>query len=79
VLSITILSRDPDVILREREAAAVLKLSVRTLQSWRTVDTGPSYVRLGGRAIGYRAGALRAWLLGRESRTAHDRTENQRL
>jgi predicted DNA-binding transcriptional regulator AlpA len=67
VRSPTMLSRDPDVILREREAAAVLKLSVRTLQSWRSVGTGPAHVRLGRRAVGYRAGALRAWLLDRET------------
>jgi predicted site-specific integrase-resolvase len=35
-------------LLKEREAADLLGLSFRTLQSWRSRGGGPAYVRLGG-------------------------------
>jgi predicted DNA-binding transcriptional regulator AlpA len=54
-------SYDPDELLTEREVAALLKLSVRTLQSWRTRKVGPPVVRV-GRSIRYRRGSLMDWL-----------------
>jgi Helix-turn-helix domain len=41
-----------DTLLTGREAAAILKLSVRTLERHRTAGTGPQFIRL-GRAIRY--------------------------
>jgi hypothetical protein len=35
-------------LLKEREAADLLGLSFRTLQSWRSRGGGPAFVRLGG-------------------------------
>ncbi len=55
----------PDQILREREAARLLGVSHRTLQRWRCVGGGPSFVRCGLRAVGYRRGDLLAWIEAR--------------
>ena len=53
---------DPDdnALLTERQAAAILNLSIRTLQAWRTNRHGPSFVRA-GRAVRYRRRDLYAW------------------
>lgn len=52
---------DHDALLTEVQAAAVLSLSIRTLQAWRTKRSGPSFVRA-GRAIRYRNRDLYAWM-----------------
>jgi predicted DNA-binding transcriptional regulator AlpA len=45
----------------QRQAAAFLKLSPRTLERHRTDGTGPLFVRL-GRLVRYRETDLRAWV-----------------
>jgi len=40
-------------IISTREAALVLGLSAATLETWRCEGTGPKYVRIGSRRIGY--------------------------
>lgn len=50
-----------DALLTEDEAAASLRISVRTLQAWRLKATGPAFVRV-GRAIRYRRGDIKAWI-----------------
>jgi len=45
------LQAGPD-LLNEREVAAILRLSTKTLQSWRSTNRGPVYVRVGGRLRG---------------------------
>lgn len=62
---------DYDALLTEVQTADLLRLSVRTLQAWRTKSFGPAFVRA-GRAIRYRRRDLFAWLdantvLGREA------------
>ena len=52
---------DYDALLTEVQAADLLKLSVRTLQAWRTRAFGPAFVRA-GRAIRYRRRDLFAWM-----------------
>jgi excisionase family DNA binding protein len=47
--------------LTEREAAAELGISFRTLQQWRVRGIGPAFLKL-GRAVRYDAEALEAWL-----------------
>jgi predicted DNA-binding transcriptional regulator AlpA len=42
-------------MLTEREAAEILNLSVRTLQTWRSACQGPVFVKIGGK----RSGAVR--------------------
>ena len=59
----------PLEILDEREAAAFLRLSSRTLQRMRLDGGGPAYVQLGERRIAYRIASLRDWLANRESRS----------
>jgi excisionase family DNA binding protein len=52
---------DSEVLLREQDAADLLNLSVRTLQSWRIRMAGPPFVQV-GRAIRYRRRDLIAWI-----------------
>jgi hypothetical protein len=52
---------DHDALMTEVQAADVLRLSIRTLQAWRTQRSGPSFVRA-GRAIRYRRRDLNAWM-----------------
>ncbi|MGB5830960.1 MAG: helix-turn-helix domain-containing protein [Thiohalocapsa sp.] len=44
-------------LLTEREAAALLNISHRTLQAWRLRGGGPEYVKLGN-AVRYDRGAI---------------------
>jgi hypothetical protein len=52
---------DSDRVLGEAQAADFLKLSIRTLQAWRSQGKGPAYIRA-GRSIRYRMSALIAWM-----------------
>ncbi|WP_456658713.1 helix-turn-helix transcriptional regulator [Bradyrhizobium sp. JR3.5] len=52
---------DLDALLREQDAADLLCLSVRTLQSWRMRLAGPPFVQV-GRAVRYRRRDLIAWI-----------------
>jgi predicted DNA-binding transcriptional regulator AlpA len=54
-------------LLSEREAAARVGLSPRTLEGYRTDGNGPAFVRLGRRVL-YRPADLDAWI------TSHIRT-----
>jgi hypothetical protein len=54
-------SQDPDALLREQDAADLLSLSVRTLQSWRIRMAGPPFVQV-GRAVRYRRRDLIVWI-----------------
>jgi predicted DNA-binding transcriptional regulator AlpA len=55
------LPQDADTLLREQDAADLLSLSVRTLQSWRIRMAGPPFVQV-GRAVRYRRRDLIAWI-----------------
>jgi len=50
-----------DDLLVEAQAAELLVMSVRTLQSWRHKDRGPPFVRV-GRNIRYRYGDVLEWI-----------------
>jgi hypothetical protein len=52
---------DSDHLHTEVGAAKQMKLSVRTLQAWRSHKVGPPFVRV-GRAIRYRQSDLVMWL-----------------
>jgi predicted DNA-binding transcriptional regulator AlpA len=52
---------DPDSLLTGREAAALLRLSERTMERHRVSGTGPRYIAL-GRAIRYRRDDLADWI-----------------
>ncbi len=52
----------------EQEAAKFLKVSVRTLQRWRTeppAGGGPRFYKLGRKRVAYRLSDLSAWAEGR--------------
>jgi excisionase family DNA binding protein len=53
---------DRDVLLTRAEAAAYLRRSVPTLETWAREGTGPPITRLGSRSIRYRLSDLRAWI-----------------
>ncbi|WP_369010417.1 helix-turn-helix transcriptional regulator [Agrococcus sp. HG114] len=51
----------PGVLLTERELAAAIHVSRRTLQYWRQVGRGPAYVRA-GRHVRYAVRDVIEWL-----------------
>ncbi|ARP98244.1 helix-turn-helix domain-containing protein [Pseudorhodoplanes sinuspersici] len=53
--------RQSDDLLNEIEASDILRVSVRTLQSWRCGGAGPAFIRI-GRAIRYRYSDLLAYV-----------------
>jgi predicted DNA-binding transcriptional regulator AlpA len=52
----------PPEIVRPPEAASLLAVSLSLLKKWRIGGGGPRFVRLGGRAIGYRRVDLSEWI-----------------
>jgi hypothetical protein len=50
----------PPRLLRTKEAARFLGLSIRTLEKHRTYGTGPTYRKVGGRVL-YALRDLEAW------------------
>jgi predicted DNA-binding transcriptional regulator AlpA len=56
------LSSLPPEIVRPPEAASLLSVSLSLLKKWRIGGGGPRFVRLGGRAIGYRRVDLSKWI-----------------
>ena len=58
-------SNDPDALLNELQAAALLGFSARALQSWRCLGNGPTFVRVSGRAVRYRRKDLTTWVESR--------------
>jgi excisionase family DNA binding protein len=72
-MSLENIPRDADALLREQEAADLLSLSIRTLQSWRIRSAGPPFVQV-GRAVRYRRRDLIAWI---DANTCGRLTERQ--
>ena len=56
-------------IFRTPEAAAYVGLSISTLEKKRLDGSGPPFVHLGGRAVGYDLADLDAWI-DRQRRTS---------
>jgi predicted DNA-binding transcriptional regulator AlpA len=56
-------------ILTERELSDWLGISQPTLSRLRRDKTGPAYVRLSARRVGYRRSAVEDWLKRREQQT----------
>jgi hypothetical protein len=65
------LTATEDELVTEVEIADFLKLSTRTLQSWRINNDGPPFVRV-GRAIRYRLRDVVRWI---EARTVAPATQ----
>lgn len=57
-----------DLILSTPDAAQLLGVAERTLENWRADKSGPDFIKIGSRAVGYRLGALRAWIASRPAR-----------
>ena len=52
-------------LIPERDAAKFLRLTPRTLQSYRQKGGGPRYISISSRCLRYRRIDLRAWAEGR--------------
>jgi excisionase family DNA binding protein len=48
------------LFLTEKQAARLLSVSHRTLQAWRRIGVGPSFIKM-GRSVRYRQQDLLAW------------------
>ena len=51
----------PDPLYRTPEAAHLLKSNPRTLERWRTIGDGPTFIKL-GRRVAYRLSDLQAFV-----------------
>lgn len=54
------------VYLTQRDLAARLRLSVRTIERWRAAKYGPAWITI-GRSIRYRMSDVLAWEAGQRS------------
>jgi predicted DNA-binding transcriptional regulator AlpA len=54
--------RGTNELLSQRQVAARLGLSARTIEGWRTRGVGPPFLRLSARAVRYRTSDLEQWL-----------------
>ena len=52
-------------ILTTNQAAAHLALGSSTLEKWRCAGTGPKFLRLGMRRVGYHKADLDEWIASR--------------
>ena len=53
------------LLLTQREAANVLRLSQRTIERLRVSGVGPKFIHCGGRSIRYRQSDLEEWIASR--------------
>ena len=51
-------------LLKEQEAADLLRMKVATLRSWRVRGGGPTFIKVGG-SVRYRPADIDAWLESR--------------
>ncbi|TVQ80559.1 MAG: DNA-binding protein [Bradymonadales bacterium] len=51
----------PLQLCKEKEAASLLGVSVRTMQSWRCKGNGPKFIKISNRAVRYRQVDLVDW------------------
>ena len=59
-------------LLTPRQAAAYTGLAITTLQRQRTEGTGPKFVKIGKRRVGYRLADLLNWLDARVTNSTAD-------
>jgi predicted DNA-binding transcriptional regulator AlpA len=52
-------------VLTAAEASDLLTVSVPVMERWRRAGTGPRFIRLSVRRVGYRLSDLRAWIAER--------------
>lgn len=58
------------LLLNDAEVAELCGLAVNTVRNWRCQGTGPAFVKLGKRAVRYRAEDVRAFMDGTTQRCA---------
>lgn len=68
------MSQPPLRLIDEREAAAALDVSVRTLQAWRCRGGGPQYLKI-GKAVRYNPTTLTNWTESRVRAHTADKSE----
>ncbi|MBL8845466.1 MAG: AlpA family phage regulatory protein [Hyphomicrobium zavarzinii] len=62
VAAVVPLDPAPDPILSPQQTAEYIGLTIPTLQRQRTDGTGPRFLKLGARKVGYRLSDIRSWL-----------------
>lgn len=60
------------VLLTEKEVADYLGFSIRTVQKWRLIGSGPPFIRASTRAVRYRYSDLKQWLETRVRNSTSD-------
>jgi predicted DNA-binding transcriptional regulator AlpA len=63
-------------LMRVREAARFLGISVRTLEKHRTYGTGPTFRKVGGRVL-YAVDDMMAWTAGGARRSPSEKTRSR--
>lgn len=63
------LSASPDLprpgdLLDEHEVAAILSVRVNTVRNWRAIRQGPTFVKIGKRAVRYKRADVAAFIDG---------------
>lgn len=66
------MQHSPTLLLSERDAAAALSLTPRTLQAWRARGEGPPHVRVSSRCVRYRVEDLESWAAERVRTSTSD-------
>lgn len=61
-----------DRILTEKELCAYANIRPRSAQRWRVIGTGPRFIRIGVRRVGYRLRDVDSWLAERTFRSVAD-------
>lgn len=62
---------EQEPLLKEKEAANWLNLSVQTLRQWRTYGDGPPYCKING-AVRYRPADMRAYIAASLRRSTNE-------
>jgi hypothetical protein len=57
-----IIPTKPDDYLDAEATSQIIDVDIRTLERWRQLRIGPTYLRLSKRCIRYRRADLEAWL-----------------
>lgn len=68
---------EDSLYLTSKQAAAYMGLSPRTVESWRSTEDGPSFVRISNRSIRYERAHLDEWMQRRVRRSTSDPGEDE--
>ncbi len=65
-------ARDPQALLNQRQTAALIGVSERTLECWRCRGSGPPFVKISRRAVRYRRQDIDQWVGERVQRSTSE-------